>query len=248
VDISVLIPVYNSEKSLPILMAQLMAFFDTSPMTYEIILVNDASTDGTKAHFEKFLTSEMPIKVLDLPNNVGQQRALYSGLSLCEGDYVITCDDDLQHLISEFPKLLKAARDGADLAFGVYNAYGGRSYRQWGSRAVGTFFKWFYPELGGLRVSSFRMIKKSVYRPAIAYQKRGFVYLSAELIPYAKQIVNVPVDRKERAFGKSGYTVRKLARIMFNLFWHYGLLKIIGRKDVKKGHDGWGGKLPNKWY
>jgi undecaprenyl-phosphate 4-deoxy-4-formamido-L-arabinose transferase len=247
-DISILIPVYNSEKSLPILLSQLATFFESAPLSYEVVLVNDASTDGTKGYLEKSLDSKMPIKVLDLPCNVGQQMALFKGLSLCCGDYVITCDDDLQHLISEFPKLLKAAGEGADLVFGIYDTYKGHSFRQGGSKVVGAFFRVFYPELNGLRVSSFRLIKQSVYKQAIAKDKHGFVYLSAELIPYAEHIVNISVKQRERIFGKSGYTIKKLVSVTCKLFWYYGLKKITGGRHVKTSHDGWGGKLPNKWY
>jgi glycosyltransferase involved in cell wall biosynthesis len=221
---SVLIPAFNSEQSLPLLLDSLRAFFDGSGDRYEIIVVNDASKDGTADVLNQYAEKHATVTVLHLEKNCGQQMALYLGLRKCQGQFAITMDDDLQHAVVALPKLLAQAEAGSDLVFGVYSDRSDQRYRRQGSHWIGLFFKWRFKEvLGNLRVSSFRVIARSVYAPVAAKGDRRFVYLSAELIPFARCITNVPVIRSPRLFGKSGYRLWRLIAIGVQLCFYYGL-------------------------
>ncbi|MDK2868384.1 MAG: polyisoprenyl-phosphate glycosyltransferase [Clostridiales bacterium] len=220
---SVLIPAFNSERSIVILLDSLRHFFDTVGELYEIIVMDDASLDNTAEVVEKYASQHAEVSVWRLKYNRGQQMALYLGLRHCRGDFVITMDDDLQHAVTALPELLVEAERGADLVFGIYSDRTDQHYRRQGSYWIGRFFKWRFKEaLGELRVSSYRVIARSVYTPVAAMGEKRFVYLSAELIPFARRIANVEVVRSPRAFGKSGYRFWRLLGIGIRLCFYYG--------------------------
>lgn len=223
-DISIIIPVYNSTESLPILVDEIKAYFQENHFQYEVIFVNDASAHETSCVLEA-LKNENPqiaIKLIHLQNNVGQQKALIIGLTEAIGTYALTMDDDLQHDISALGPMLDCAEQGVDLVFGIYKEYGEKKTRELGSKFIGLFFKMRFANLSGCRVSSLRLIHHTVYERIINHHK-PFVYLSAEVLPYSKKVGNVGVNRRQRLYGKSGYTLLKCIRIGFKLTLNYGI-------------------------
>jgi glycosyltransferase involved in cell wall biosynthesis len=246
---SILIPVYNSEKSIPKLVDEIRGFFSMRNESYEIVFVDDCSTDGSWAEIERMCAGFDQIRGLHMDRNRGQQMALYWGLKYCEGDYAVTMDDDLQHDILDLDLLIRCAERGSDLVFGIYDAYGSNGIRSKGSSIVGHFFKKNYPNLNGRRVSSYRLIHKSVYQ-SLNQRELDFVYLSAELLIISKSVGNVFVKRRERQYGESGYTLRKCVAIALKLNIYYGMpvlkhLRKVGTNETCV--DGRCGKLSNQW-
>lgn len=249
-DISILIPIYNSGQTLTHLINEIDRYMAGTKMSYEVICVDDGSFDDSWEKLEQLCKDNLRLKGLKLNRNYGQQMALYKGLGCCSGRYVLTMDDDLQHDIYDLNQLLEMAQGGSDLIFGIYETYGTFDLRLMGSKIIGAFFKWRFPKLKGNRVSAMRLISKSVYKALPAVPGK-FVYLSAELIPYAKTIGNVQVKRRKRVYGKSGYTFIKCAGIALKLVYYYGRLPLrFNRKDNRSDAsiDGWCGQLPNQWY
>lgn len=243
IALSVLIPVYNSAASLPEVIREIEAHMRTRTAapewapewTYEVVCVDDGSDVETQEVLNALRSQYDVLTVVTLPHNMGQQEALCRGLERCRGIYVFTMDDDLQHDISDVDALLKAAEQGADLVFGIYENHGGSPMRRWGSGHIGRFFKWRFPSLKGRRVSSVRLIHRSVYQAMLAQRrKRRFVYLSAELIPHARQIENVPVNRRERPYGRSGYTILRCMHIAARLWMYYGIAPRRRRRHTKR--------------
>ena len=223
-DFSIIIPVYNSIESLPILLDEVRSYFMDRSYQYEIIFVNDASRQETLCALERLknANSQMKIKLIHLPQNIGQQKALALGLIEAVGTYALTMDDDLQHDIRALDSMLECTKHGADLVFGVYKEYGEKKTRELGSKLIGLFFKIRYKKLNGHHVSSLRLIHRSVYQ-SLNVPLKPFVYLSAELLPYSKKVGNVNVLRRQRLYGKSGYTLIKCIRIGIKLALNYGL-------------------------
>ena len=233
-DFSIVIPVYNSIESLPILIDEVQVYFSETAYRYEVIFVNDASRPETLCALEQLKAANplLNIKLIHLPQNVGQQKALTIGLMKAEGTYALTMDDDLQHDIRALERMFDSASQGADLVFGIYKEYGEKKTREFGSKVIGFFFKTRFKKLGGLHVSSLRLIHHSVYE-RLTQPLKPFVYLSAELLPYSNKIVNVNVLRRQRQYGKSGYTLLKCIRIGLKLTLHYGLYPLLW-EGVKK--------------
>jgi len=223
-DFSIVIPVYNSIESLSILMDEIYTYFLDTPYEYEVIFVDDASQSETLRALEglKNTHTNVAIKQIYLRQNVGQQKALALGLMHAVGTYALTIDDDLQHDIRVLGKMLDCTKQGSDLVFGIYKDYGEKKTRELGSKVIGFFFKVRFKKLYGQHVSSLRLIHHSVYEK-LTEPLKPFIYLSAELLPYSKKVGNVNVQRRQRIYGKSGYTLLKCIGIGIKLTLNYGL-------------------------
>lgn len=238
---SVVIPVYNSANSIEKVIDEVRHFFRVSGTTYEIILVDDGSDSKTRLVLDDLIQKSGSSNLNDLilirqTNNIGQQSALLKGLLCAKGEHAVTIDDDLQHDINDLKALYACALSGADLVFGIYSAYGEKNSRALGSKLIGLFFKLKYKKLAGARVSSYRLIHRTVYSKLIDSGNR-FVYLSAELIPYARRVDNAIIKRRERLYGKSGYTLMGCVKIGLRLVYHYGLKPASAIKRGRVRHE-----------
>ena len=104
-DVSVVVPVYNSEQSLPELYRRLGATFENLSLTWELILVNDCSKDSSWHVAESLTRAHHNVVAVNLMNNFGQHNAIMCGFHFTSGMYIITMDDDLQHPPEEISKL-----------------------------------------------------------------------------------------------------------------------------------------------
>lgn len=118
-DISVIVPLYNEEESLPELHSWIKRVMDTHGLSYEVIFVNDGSTDHSWEVIESLKTEYPEVKGIKFRRNYGKSPALYCGFERAEGDVVITMDADLQDSPDEIPELRRMIlEDGYDLVSG----------------------------------------------------------------------------------------------------------------------------------
>lgn len=118
-DISVVIPLYNEEESLPELHAWIKRVMDKNGLSYEVIFVNDGSTDHSWQVIEQLATQSEYVKGIKFRRNYGKSPALYCGFEKAQGDVVITMDADLQDSPDEIPELYRMiTKDGYDLVSG----------------------------------------------------------------------------------------------------------------------------------
>ena len=118
-DISVVIPLYNEEESLPELHAWIKRVMDKNGLSYEVIFVNDGSTDHSWQVIEQLATQSEHVKGIKFRRNYGKSPALYCGFEKAQGDVVITMDADLQDSPDEIPELYRMiTKDGYDLVSG----------------------------------------------------------------------------------------------------------------------------------
>ncbi len=118
-DISVVIPLYNEEESLPELTAWIERVMSENGFSYEIIFVNDGSTDGSAQVIRRLAASNPAIHAVSFSRNYGKSPALNTGFARAEGDVVITMDADLQDSPDEIPELYRMiTREGYDLVSG----------------------------------------------------------------------------------------------------------------------------------
>lgn len=119
-ELSVVIPVYNEEDVLPLLVERLRPVTDGLGVTYEVVTVDDGSTDGTAVALQRFLREWPQLRVVRLRANSGHQAAISAGLATARGDYVVTLDADLQDPPEVIADMLATARaEGADVVYGV---------------------------------------------------------------------------------------------------------------------------------
>jgi len=116
-DISIIIPVFNEEKNIPLLCTRLCQLMESLNKEYEIIIVNDGSTDSSFSVMRTQMSSFKNIQVIDLEKNYGQTLAAYTGICHARGKYILTMDADLQYDVKEIPRVLRALED-ADVVIG----------------------------------------------------------------------------------------------------------------------------------
>ena len=133
IEYSVVIPVYNSREFLQELYDRLQSVFKQMNKTFEVIFVNDCSRDNSLNILQEIHSQYNNIIVADLYTNFGQQNALMCGFQYCEGQYIITMDDDLQNPPEEIPVLIEKLNEGFDAVFGEYTDKKDKFYKNWGS-------------------------------------------------------------------------------------------------------------------
>ncbi|OFY89006.1 MAG: hypothetical protein A3K10_13640 [Bacteroidetes bacterium RIFCSPLOWO2_12_FULL_31_6] len=229
-NISIVIPVYNSSKSLHELVERTINTFNNLPnYSLELIFVNDGSLDNSWEVLQA-LKVKYPaiIKAINFTKNYGQHNAILCGFSFCSGDFVVTMDDDLQHPPEEIPKLIEAQKiNNTDIVYGMYKVKYHSVIRNIGSafiRKTSDYKKQTHE--GG---SSFRLLRKSLVETVVKNHSQNFLFLDAVLNWYSTNIQLVEVNHESRKFGKTGYTLTKLLNIYINIVYYYSTkpLKLI---------------------
>ena len=118
IDFSIVIPLFNEEDVIPLLLQEINRVSASLPKNYEVILVDDGSTDNTFELIKKAAEWDSKIKVVKLSRNFGHQAAFSVGIDFAQGDMVLTMDGDLQHPPSLIPTFIKYAEEGNDVVIG----------------------------------------------------------------------------------------------------------------------------------
>ncbi|MGO9872195.1 MAG: glycosyltransferase family 2 protein, partial [Acidimicrobiia bacterium] len=134
---SVVIPVFNSEPLVGSTIERTVAFFESHGFSYEVVLVNDGSTDGSWNVLRDAALRNPHVRAVNLLRNYGQHNANLCGLRHTHGDYVITMDDDLQNPPEEIIHLIDEAMTGPDVVFGKFRHKQAAPHRTLGSKAIG---------------------------------------------------------------------------------------------------------------
>jgi undecaprenyl-phosphate 4-deoxy-4-formamido-L-arabinose transferase len=192
---------------------------------YEIIFVDDASPDDSWDVLRR-LQAEFPedIVAIQLMRNFGQHNALMCGFHHVQGKYVITMDDDLQHPPEEIPKLLRAMQHtGVDVLYGVPDRRQHHLWRNTGSGVVTAFYRLVFNSR--VQPSAFRIVRKELIDAVRAYSL-NYTYVDGLLAWNTHRIGQVEVEHRPRAVGRSGYSIRRLLVLAFNLFTNFSLLPL----------------------
>jgi glycosyltransferase involved in cell wall biosynthesis len=219
--VSIVVPCYRSEKSLPILVERMLRVAAELGRDFEIILVDDRSPDGT---WETLRTLKAKhgrhLKIIRLLKNAGQHNALLCGMQFATGEVVVTIDDDLQNPPEEIPKLLAGVASGYDLAIGAYEQKQHSATRNAGGGLVDRVLRGIFKLPPGFQLTSFRAARREVVQNAC---RMGgvFPYVTAMLLLHAGSQVNVPVSHEPRKFGASNYNLRRSFSLAANLLLNY---------------------------
>ncbi len=227
-NFSVVVPVFNSEKTLEELYLRTEKFFAAKQKFFQFIFVDDGSSDKSWDVISS-LKKQFPetITAVKLSKNYGQHNALFCGLTFVKGAQVITIDDDLQTPPEEIEKLLNCHEStGADLVYGYYIKKEHSIIRNAGSYIVGKIFKNFANTSG--KGSSFKLINGAITEKIISRNYRMF-YLDEIIAWHTDNVAHVVVEHLPRKEGKSGYTLFNLFKITMKLVVGYTAfpLKII---------------------
>ncbi len=219
-EISIVVPVYNSSRSIEELVKRIIRVLEEKKIKFEIILVDDCSKDDSLRVLEKIKEEDSRVLVLPLEKNQGQQAATKQGMALAKGQAIVTIDDDLEQQPEDIPKLIDELNKGYDVVYGVINRENYPFYRKWGSQLVDLFFTYFLDKPAEIRVGCFRILKRKISDQIIKDQT-PFVYITAISLIVTKNIGNVGVSHQDRQYGRSNYNFKKLIKLFFNLFYYY---------------------------
>ena len=216
--VSFVIPCYRSEKTLEHVVAEIRDKMKSLvEYSYEIILVNDCSPDGTLAVIRRLCEADNRIKGISFARNFGQHSALMAGLRQSTGDYVVCLDDDGQTPANEVDKLLSKLDEGFDAVYAQYKHKHHSSFRNLGSKVNELMTRMMLDKPKELYVSSYFAVRRFVVEDMVRYEN-SYPYVIGLVLRATKNITNVTVQHREREEGSSGYTLKKLLSLWFNGF------------------------------
>lgn len=215
-SISVVVPVYNSEKSLPTLIQRLKPVLDDLSGEYELILINDGSHDGSWDVVHELTEQHNWVRGINLMRNYGQHNALLCGIREARFDVIATIDDDLQHSPEDIPKLIEKLKEGYDVVYGTPEKERHGLLRDLASVCTKMALKSAVGIDIARNVSAFRVFHTPL-RKAFSNYNGDFVSIDVLLTWGAKRYASIPVKHDERTLGTSNYTFRKLVRHAFNM-------------------------------
>ncbi|MBN1276271.1 MAG: glycosyltransferase family 2 protein [Deltaproteobacteria bacterium] len=231
-NISVVIPVYNSEFSLRELALRLKQVLDSQAGHYELILVNDDSRDRSwDVIFH--LAREYPwIRGINLMRHYGQHNCLLCGIREARNEVIITMDDDLQHPPEEIPKLLDRLSQGYDVVYGEPMAGQNGLWRNIASQVTRLALKSVMGAKTARRASAFRAFRTHL-RGAFASYQSPFVSIDVLLSWGTTRFSAIYVRHDPRRAGASNYTFGKLVSHALNMMtgfsiWPLRLASMVG--------------------
>jgi len=215
--ISVVIPIHNEEANIPLLLARLKSVMDALERPYEIVCVDDGSTDRSLEMLLQALRENPNLKVVELTRNYGQHPAVMAGFSQSKGEIVITIDADLQNPPEEIPRLVKTMEEGNYEVVGTVRRARKDSYfRVLASKAINILTR----RITGIKMSDWgcvlRAYRQSVVEKMVAYAEQA-TFVPALATVFAKRITEIEVAHEERHGGKTNYPLRKLINLQFDL-------------------------------
>lgn len=213
---SVVIPVYNSTKSLVELVERLdNVFRNIVHDTYEVILVDDASPNPETWPTMKCLADKYDhVKIAQLMRNFGKPGAVMCGFEQAQGDYIFTLDDDLQHFPEDIPKFI--ARKEHDVVIGAF----ARKQHSWFKQLTSRIKGWFVYKLLGkpahMQMGPFKLYKSAIVKSMLRI-KTPYPFITALISYTTRDTAIVDVEHGKRKFGHSNYSTTKRLQTFSNL-------------------------------
>lgn len=216
-EVSVVIPVYNEEESLPTLYQEIHTVLETNYPAHEIIFINDGSSDRSLTVLEELHRQDERVKVINFRRNFGQSSAISAGFDYCSGDFVVTLDADLQNDPADIPLVIRTIQEGYDIVNG------------WRKDRKDKLFSRRIPSIIGNKLISFiSKVKLHDYGCTL----RGFRlevvknlnlygemhrYIPAIASKFGIRSIELPVNHRHRKYGVSKYGIGRTFRVVLDL-------------------------------
>jgi undecaprenyl-phosphate 4-deoxy-4-formamido-L-arabinose transferase len=219
-EVSVVIPVYNEQRTLEEVVRRTVGVLDSLGQPYELIVVDDGSTDGTWSIVERLHAREPRLRAVRFKRNFGQHPAMHAGLVRAHGNVVVTMDGDLQNSPDDLPKLIAAVEGGSDVASGRRR---GRA-DSWGRTLPSRMINGMLRRFTGVQISDFGCAYNAYRRDAItpvlgSIGKQKFT--KALVLSAGASVVEVDLEHRARE-DSSRYSPLRLTRLALHVlagFW-----------------------------
>jgi glycosyltransferase involved in cell wall biosynthesis len=216
-DLSVVIPVYNEEESLEPLVDELRLVLDSAGRSYEIVIVDDGSTDGTYRVILRLHQKGPGLKAIRLKRNFGQTAALAAGFAHARGDFILAMDGDGQNDPKDIPAMLDKLEEGFDLVSGR------RFPRQdpfWSRRLPSQIANGLISRITGVKLHDYGCTLKAM-RGDIARELKLYGemhrFIPAIAFERGAKIAELNVHHRPRRWGKSKYGIVRTFRVLLDL-------------------------------
>ena len=218
IKLSIILPCYNEEKSLPILFKEIEAVMNSLGIKYEIIAIDDGSKDNTFAVLSKLKRKFKQLKIIKHRGNWGKSTALQNGFDKAVGEIIITMDSDLQDNPKEIPRFLKKLEEGYDLVSGWKKNRHDPIHFVIMSRILNNFL---IPTLTGLTIHDtncgFKAYRKEVAKSLNLYGEL-YRYIPVIVSKDNYKVGEISVDHRPRKYGISKYGFSKNIKGLVDLF------------------------------
>jgi polyisoprenyl-phosphate glycosyltransferase len=228
--ISIIIPIYNEEKNIPILYDKLNNIAKDFEFSFEFIFVNDGSQDRSMAELRKLEALDLRVSVIDFSRNFGKEIATTAGINNCKGDACIMIDADLQHPVEVIREFVAKWEKGAEIVIGIREKNKSESFM----KKAGSFL--FYKIINCIsdtkivpNATDFRLLDRVVIDEFGKLTERNRMTRALiDWMGFRREFVNFKAN--ERLFGKASYSYLKLFRLAFNSMISLSLfpLKLAG--------------------
>jgi undecaprenyl-phosphate 4-deoxy-4-formamido-L-arabinose transferase len=225
VDISVVIPVFNEAPTLPELHERLAKVMRAVGRPYEVLLVDDGSTDASPAVLRSIHARDGTVRVIRFNRNYGQHAAVLAGMERSRGEVVVTLDADLQNPPEEIPRLLARVDEGFDVVGGCRMD----RHDPWIRRLASSAMNRAASRVVGVRMQDYGCMLRA-YRRAVVDQILACPeiarFLPALANVFAAGVSEIPVEHAPRPHGRSKYGLFRILRLNFDLMTSFSLLPI----------------------
>ena len=224
-EVSLVIPVYNEEESLPALFDRLFPVVEGLGRSCEVVFINDGSRDASLPLLVRAVQEHPYVRLIDFNGNFGQHMAILAGFAHARGEKVLTLDADLQNPPEEIPRLLEQMDGGHDVV-GTHRV-GRRDplFRKLASKVVNRISN----RITGLAIRDYGCMLRGYDRrivDLINQCRETTTFLPALAQKFAQSPVDIPVGHAEREHGTSKYGLYRLVRLNFDLMTGFSLIPL----------------------
>lgn len=224
-EVSVVVPAYNSAGSLAELVRRLESVLSQRPAEFELILVNDGSRDRTWEVVEELTLRYSWVTGINLMKNYGQHNALLCGIRQARFPIIVTIDDDLQHPPEEIPKLLAKLDESCDVVYGKPEQEQHGLWRDFASIVTKFTLQNAMGAMTARSVGPFRAFRTSL-RSSFGDYRGAFVSIDCLLTWGTSRFTAIAVRHEPRRIGVSNYTFRKLLVHSLNMMTGFSTLPL----------------------
>jgi glycosyltransferase involved in cell wall biosynthesis len=226
---SIVVPFHNEEENVTVLYARLKQVMEQVGDSFELVFVDDGSSDRTYKLMEEIAAVDSRVLVIKLRRNFGQTPALAAGFDHASGEFILAMDGDLQHDPAEIPNFLAKLDEGYDVVSG------------WRKERIDNFImrripsrcaNWLMAKLSGVNIHDFGTTFKAYRREVIVnipLYGEMHRFIPALAAWYGATICEIPIKNVNRERGKSHYGIGRTFRVFFDLLTIRFLIKYMGR-------------------